>query len=134
MAPLAAIAEAVGDDALLDMDAWLQRDEVKSRIESVLTRQPVQHWLELFSARGLWAARVRSTREAVDELRADGSDLIVEVEGPDGEPVELIGCAIRMSGTPWRQRLAPPRIGQHNVEVLSEVLSPEEVERVTGGE
>lgn len=130
MAPLSAIAEAVGDDSLLDMDAWLQRDEVKARVEMTLTQQPVQHWLDRFSARGLWAARVRSTREAVDELRADGSDLIVNVDGPNGEPVELIGCAIRMSETPWRQRLAPPRVGQHTAEVLSEVLSPEELDQL----
>lgn len=127
MAPLAKIADVVGDDALLEMDAWLQRDDVKRQVETALIQHPVQHWLERFSAHGLWAARVRTTREAVDELRADGSDLIVTVDGPDGQPIELIGCAIRMSETPWRQRLAPPQVGEHNVEVLSEVLTAEEL-------
>lgn len=132
MAPLEKIADVIGDDALVDFDAWLQRDDVKRQIEKALVRHPVQHWLERFSDRGLWAARVRTTREAVDELRADGSDLIINVDGPDGEPIELIGCAIRMSETPWRQRLAPPRVGEHNVEVLGEVLTAQELSELTG--
>ncbi|WP_404444793.1 CoA transferase [Microbacterium marinum] len=127
MAPLAKIADVVGEDTLLHLDAWLQRDDVKRQVQQALNQHPVQYWLEQFSARGLWAARVRTTREAVDELRADGSDLIVNVDGPNGEPIELIGCAIRMSETPWQQRLAPPRVGEHNVEVLSEVLTAEEL-------
>ena len=81
---------------------------------------------------GIWAARVRTTKEAVDELRESNSDLLVTVDGPDGNPIELIGCAVRLSETPWRQRLAPPRIGEHTREVLAEVLSPEEVEAIVG--
>lgn len=131
MAPLDKIADVVGDDSLVHLDAWFQRDEVKRQIQQTLSQHSVEHWLEQFSARGLWAARVRTTREAVDELRADSPDLIVNVDGPHGEPIELIGCAIRMSETPWQQRLAPPRVGEHNVEVLSKVLTPEELRELT---
>jgi crotonobetainyl-CoA:carnitine CoA-transferase CaiB-like acyl-CoA transferase len=41
--------------------------------------------------------------------------------------VQLIGCPITLSETPWRQRLRPPTVGEHNDEVLAEVLSADEL-------
>ncbi|WGW12882.1 CoA transferase [Saxibacter everestensis] len=130
MAPLETIADAVGDAAVAAFDPWTERDEAKRALGSVLVRRPIQHWLDAFGSRGLWAARVRTTREAVDELRADDSDMIVTVDGPGGTPIELIGCAIRMSETPWRQRHAPPRVGEHSAEILREVLPESQIEEL----
>lgn len=133
MASLPAVSAAVPEVEFGSLDPWADRDEVKRRLEAVTRTQPVQHWLDTLGASGLWAARVRSTREAVDELRESGSELIVTVDGPGGSPIELIGSAIRLSATPWRQRLAPPRVGEHSAEILSEVLTPHEIDELLGG-
>lgn len=127
MAPLSAIAEAVGIPALADADAWSQRDDVKRQLESELRLHSVQHSIDTFTRHGLWSAQVRTTREAVDELRASDSDMIISTEGPHGRDIELIGCPVKLSETPWQQRVAPPRIGQHTREILCEVLDAEEV-------
>lgn len=132
MAPLEKVADAVGEPRLVDFDAWEERDVVKRLIEAKVRQKPSAYWIDELSSRGLWAAQVRTTREAVDELRAAGSDLIVDTEGPGGVPIELIGCAIRMSETPWRLRLAPPRVGEHNDEVFGEVLTADELETLRG--
>ena len=132
MAPLERVAEAVGDPELAGIDAWRQRDEAKRVIEAALRGRTVDAWLQEFLGRGLWAAPVRTTMDAIAELRREGSDLIVDVDGPAGEPIELIGCPIRLSETPWQQRLAPPRVGQHTVEILREVLSDAEIGELVG--
>ena len=124
MAPLTSVADAIGDPLVADFDAWSDRDAVKSLLGRIFVEQPVQYWLDRLLPAGIWSAKVRTTKEAVDELRREGSDLLVTVDGPDGSPIELIGCAIRLSETPWQQRLSPPHIGEHTREVLSEVLSP----------
>lgn len=133
MAPLTSVAEAIGDPLIADFDAWSDRDAVKLRLGRIFSERPVQYWLDRLLRAGIWSAKVRTTKEAVDELRCEGSDLLVTVDGPDGSPIELIGCAIRLSETPWQQRLAPPRIGQHTKEILSEVVSPEVVAQLVGG-
>jgi crotonobetainyl-CoA:carnitine CoA-transferase CaiB-like acyl-CoA transferase len=125
MASIDVVAAAVGDSALADMDPWKQRDEIKEALARHIATQSSQHWLDTLLPAGIWTAKVRSTKEAVDELREQGSDLLVTVPGPDGSPIELIGCPIKMSETPWQQRLAPPAVGEHTAEVLESILSDE---------
>ncbi|GAA2069324.1 CoA transferase [Streptomyces albiaxialis] len=132
MAPLETVAEAVGAPHLARFDAWAERDEAKMALEAVTRTRTVRHWLDALLPRGVWAARVRTTREAVDELREEGSDLLVTVEGPAGTPVELVGSPVSLSATPWRQRLAPPRTGEHTAEVLGEVLDAESLAGLVG--
>jgi crotonobetainyl-CoA:carnitine CoA-transferase CaiB-like acyl-CoA transferase len=134
MAPLETIAEIVGDSALAVFDAWAERDAAKEALGLIIATASTQHWLDRLMAAGVWAARVRTTREAVDELREQGSNLLVTVDGPAGTPIELIGCPITLSATPWQQRLSPPRIGQHTREVFEGVLDAAALDALTGGQ
>ncbi|MET9263886.1 CoA transferase [Amycolatopsis sp. NPDC004079] len=131
MAPLDVVADVVGDPSLADLDPWADRDEVKRRLESLVRQEPAAHWVQTLGAAGLWAARVRTTEEAVAELREQDSDLLITTEGPDGSPISLIGCPVTLSETPWQLRSAPPRAGEHTTEVLREVLTDEEIARFT---
>ncbi|CAN5567143.1 CoA transferase [soil metagenome] len=121
MAPVPDVAALLGAVGLDDLDPWVDRDEIKPALEKLTATRTVDDLLTTLLGAGIWAARARTTREAVDELRDSGSDLIVTVDGPSGEQIELIGCTIRMSATPWQQRLAPPRPGEHTDEILAEI-------------
>ncbi|MFB6551115.1 CaiB/BaiF CoA transferase family protein [Streptomyces sp. NPDC056405] len=130
MAPVRTVADLLGAQDVARLDPWADRDRIKTALEEQTVRHDTQHWLDVLLPAGVWCARVRSTAEAVDELRRDGSDLIVRTrQGQDGD-VELIGCPVRLSGTPWRLRYAPPRVGEHTDEVLGEVLPPEQLTRL----
>lgn len=120
MAPVDEVAALLGAEGLDGFDPWADRDLIKSTIEARTAQRTVDDLISALLGAGLWAAKARTTKDAVDELRDTGSDLLVTVDGPDGEPIELIGCAIRMSETPWQQRLAPPRAGEHTDEILAE--------------
>ncbi|WP_454792414.1 CaiB/BaiF CoA transferase family protein [Mycolicibacterium lutetiense] len=118
MAPLADIASALEHPELAGFDAWTERDIAKQSIEKIIRAGTTRHWLDALLPQGIWAAQVRSTKQAVDELRDTDSELLVTVDGPGGAPIELIGCPIKLSATPWQQRLAPPRVGEHTAELL----------------
>ncbi|WP_052372064.1 CaiB/BaiF CoA transferase family protein [Amycolatopsis taiwanensis] len=122
MAPLDVVAAAVERPELATFDAWTERDPVKRALEAVTRTNTTQHWLDALLPNGIWAAQVRSTKDAVDELRLTNSGLLVTVDGPDGAPIELIGCPITFSATPWRQRLAPPRVGEHTAAILGDAF------------
>jgi crotonobetainyl-CoA:carnitine CoA-transferase CaiB-like acyl-CoA transferase len=127
MAPLDAVGPLVGEPSLAALDAWADRDVVKERLDRVFLMRTTQEWLDVLTPEGIWCSRVRTTKQAVDELRADGSELVCTVEHPRVGTLELIGCPITLSETPWTLRLAPPLVGEHTEEVFREVLEPAEL-------
>jgi crotonobetainyl-CoA:carnitine CoA-transferase CaiB-like acyl-CoA transferase len=125
MGALSAVAEVFDAPDIAAMDAWTDRDAIKSRLDALTPARTTEEWLRPLLAAGLWAAPVRTMKEAAEELAADGSPLIVDVEHTSGRPLQLVGCPITLSETPWQQRLRPPAVGEHTREVLTEVLSEE---------
>lgn len=130
MAPVEQVAGLLGVPGLDQKDPWRDRDEIKRRLETSTRQRAVDELVDVLMPAGIWCARVRTTREAVDELRDQGSDLIVAVDHPAAGRLELIGCPITLSETPWQLRLAPPVVGQHTAEVLGEVLDPQELQQI----
>jgi crotonobetainyl-CoA:carnitine CoA-transferase CaiB-like acyl-CoA transferase len=128
MASLDDVARLVGDPELAELDPWSDRDTVKERLDAVIPARTTQEWLDVLMPAGIWSARVRTTKEAVDELREDGSDVVCTVDHPRAGPIELIGCPITLSETPWSLRLVPPLVGEHTEEVFREVLDPDELD------
>jgi crotonobetainyl-CoA:carnitine CoA-transferase CaiB-like acyl-CoA transferase len=122
MAPVARVAELLGVTGLNTLDPWADRDEIKDRLEVATAARPVDDLLAVLLPAGIWCARVRTAAEAVEEMRAQGHDMLVEVDHPRAGRIELMGCPIRLSETPWELRYAPPVVGQHTDEVLGEVL------------
>jgi crotonobetainyl-CoA:carnitine CoA-transferase CaiB-like acyl-CoA transferase len=127
MAPVDRVAALLGVSGIDALDPWTDRDEIKNALEEATATRPVDDLVEQLLPAGIWCARVRTTAEAVRELREQGHDMIVEVDHPNAGTLELIGCPVRLSETPWRLRLAPPTVGQHTTEVLSEVLDADRV-------
>jgi crotonobetainyl-CoA:carnitine CoA-transferase CaiB-like acyl-CoA transferase len=109
------------------MDPWLDRDAIKQRLDAATPTRATDDWLQAMLAAGLWAAPVRTMKQAMDELITDESDLVVEVEHAGGRTLRLLGCPITLSETPWRQRLRPPTVGEHTHDILAAVLDDAEL-------
>ena len=58
----------------------------------------------------------------VDDPQVRANDMIIETQSPDGVSLKLVGTPIKLSETPSSLRYAPPLLGQHSDEVLSELL------------
>jgi crotonobetainyl-CoA:carnitine CoA-transferase CaiB-like acyl-CoA transferase len=127
MAPLERVAEVVGDPELATLDAWLDRDEAKRRLDARLRERTSAQWLETLLPAGLWAAEARTAAQAVAELRAEGSPLVFTVDHPRAGALELIGCPVTFGATEWSVRRPPPLVGEHTAEVLAEVLDASEL-------
>jgi crotonobetainyl-CoA:carnitine CoA-transferase CaiB-like acyl-CoA transferase len=117
-----------------ELDPWSDRDTVKRTIDAVSPSRTTAQWVTVLLDAGLWAGKVQTTAEAVDDLRVMDPDMIVTVEHPIAGAVELLACPITLSETPWRQRLPPPRVGEHTDEVFAGVIPDETVAvlRATG--
>ena len=99
-------------------DRLVRREELVPLIEEILRGRSTAAWIEAFSTVDVPCGRIRPVPEALDSPEARARGMIVEVEGADGEPLPLLGPAVRMSASPARVRRRPPRLGEHTEEVL----------------
>jgi crotonobetainyl-CoA:carnitine CoA-transferase CaiB-like acyl-CoA transferase len=121
------LAKALDEPTLAETDLWQERDEVKRHVDTLVADLSTDELVQRLLDHGLWAAHVRTMREAVDELRADGSPLLISMEDPTGQPLQLVGCPVTLSETPWQARLGPPQVGEHTDEVLRELVDDEQL-------
>jgi crotonobetainyl-CoA:carnitine CoA-transferase CaiB-like acyl-CoA transferase len=83
-------------------------------------------------AAGVPHGPVNTVAEAVRGEQVAARELAVTVStGPDRE-VRLPGVTVKLSDTPGRVRSAPPAVGQHTAEVLTEIcgLDHQEIDRL----
>lgn len=127
MTPLEALAPLVDMPGLPELDPWVDREEIKERLDGVFVKRTTEEWVDTLLEAGIWCSPVRSMQQAVDELREEGAELLIQVEHPRAGTLELIGCPITMGETPWSLRFPPPLVGEHTDEILAEVLEPDEI-------
>ena len=76
------------------------------------------HWLQRLEMVDILCAPVRTLSEALDDEQTAVNGMLVEAgETPNG-PVRVIGSPISMSAAPLEVRLPPPRLGEHNANIL----------------
>ena len=85
-----------------------------------------EDWLAGLEAAGVPAGKVRSVSDALAAAAAAGRPATVTVEHPTAGPLDLVGSPIW--GATRTEATAPPLLGEHTAEVLSELgRSPEEI-------
>jgi formyl-CoA transferase len=73
---------------------------------------------------------VLDTRELLEDEDLKASRMIVEVEHPERGTFKTVGCPFTLSDSPV-EISRPPLLGEHNAEVLQELLDEKELERMT---
>ncbi len=123
----------VADDArYATNDARVQnRDTLIPLIEAVTGQHPKTHWLEGLAGIGVPAGPVNTVPEAFADPQVQHREMQISMPHPEAGPdgVKLIGNPVKMSETPVSYRHAPPVLGQHTDDVLSELLDIDGAER-----
>ncbi|MGH9046228.1 MAG: CaiB/BaiF CoA transferase family protein [Acidimicrobiales bacterium] len=92
-----------------------------------------EEWLAILDAAGVPSAPVRAVGELLDDPQVLANDLVARFEHPVAGTVSMVGPVITMERTPTSVRRAPPTLGQHNEEILSEFgYSTTEIELLRG--
>jgi formyl-CoA transferase len=78
------------------------------------------HWLSRLEAQDILCAPVRDLREALVDPQTLHNQLLLEGAG-EGRQVKFVGSPISMSRARVSLRRPPPRLGQHNDDVLREL-------------
>ncbi|SAL01789.1 formyl-CoA transferase [Caballeronia calidae] len=104
-------------------------DELERIIELVLTHEDTGYWVEKLDAAGIPGGPINTFDQALRDPQVIARDMIVELEHPRAGKIKNLASAAKMSGTPAQIRMPAPTVGQHTVDILSEMgLTTSEVE------
>jgi crotonobetainyl-CoA:carnitine CoA-transferase CaiB-like acyl-CoA transferase len=111
------------------------REEVVRALAEIFRTRGAEEWLTRLEAHGVPAGKVRGVHEALEAAAAAGDPATVVVDHPTIGELELVRSPIRLDpgGPGPRPGLgaatqAPPLLGEHTVQVLSEIgVDPHEL-------
>ena len=103
-------------------DRLRNKPELIPLLQEIFAKGRVEDWVARLEEHRVPCAPVRTLMSMVDDPQVRANDMIIEAQSPDGVSLKLVGTPIKLSETPSSLRYAPPLLGQHSDEVLSELL------------
>jgi formyl-CoA transferase len=126
--PLRDICEALGfadlskEERFANLERQKEhRPELQALFRARFAQGTTAHWVERLEAVDILCAPVRTLAEALEDPQTAVNKMIVELAPTRGGPVRLMGTPIAMSDAALEIRHAPPKLGEHNDEVLREL-------------
>ena len=98
------------------------RQALKAELDSIFGSDTVENWLERLRAAGIPAGPIRTTGQALDSYETQARGLIVQAPHASEGSVPVVRSPLAFSGTPVRDPVGAPLLGQHSEEVLREML------------
>lgn len=116
----------VGDDSLPSepFPPGSIQQVTKEKLAAVFATRPRNEWLAILVANDIPAAAIHSVSEAFADPQAQEREMLQYVDHPVEGRIPQIGFPVKFSETPGRILRAPPTLGQHTREVLSELGYP----------
>ena len=113
------------EDALTDprFADWPSRSKnepaLRAIIEDALATDSAKNWEQRLTAMDVPCAGIWAISEIVHHPQLAHRDVLQKVQSPDGE-LTLVGSGFRLAHGGGGIDRAPPRIGEHNAEILAE--------------
>jgi crotonobetainyl-CoA:carnitine CoA-transferase CaiB-like acyl-CoA transferase len=99
----------------------LYRETLIPALTKAFQTKDTADWLELLRGLGVPAGQVRSVPEVLEAEETKARGMIAEVDDPLHGRLRLPASPLRLSDTPVRPPVTPPRLGQHSREILHDV-------------
>ena len=108
------------------------RHELRQIFLARFAGNPTEHWVKRLESVDILCAPVRTLVEALEDEQTLVNRMIVEMNHPTAGRVRALDAPIHLSDTPATVRRVPPRLGEHNAEVLRDHgFSTDEVAALT---
>lgn len=120
---------AIGRDDLANDDRFrcapdrvTNRDILLPILRDRLREERRDHWIDAFQTAGVPAAPIRSVDEVCDGDVLAARDMIAEMPHLTAGPVRTIKSPMHLNATPLNDYAAPPVLGEHTDDILSQLL------------
>lgn len=99
-------------------DRVVNRTSLIPALAEAFATQTTAHWIASLKAAGVPSGQVRTVEQVFDAPEIEARNVIVEVPDAKHGTLRLVASPLRLSDTPPRHPVAPPRLGEHTEEVL----------------
>src|SRR5437867_6385789 len=112
--------ELANDSRFETMKARLANyGDLRPMIERVILTMTRSDVMTRMSEVGIPAGPINTVGEILEDPQIHAREMVAELTHPEYGPLRVLGIPIKLSGTPGVVENAPPRFGEHNIEVLS---------------
>jgi crotonobetainyl-CoA:carnitine CoA-transferase CaiB-like acyl-CoA transferase len=131
-----ALAHAVGHPELLDDPRFADprciaehSAELTEELDAAFAARPFAHWQDALERARITCALIQTPEEAAQDPQLRANDIVVPLRGEE-KLQETIGSPIAIRGTAKRPATRAPGLGEHNDEILDQLLgfTAEEIE------
>jgi crotonobetainyl-CoA:carnitine CoA-transferase CaiB-like acyl-CoA transferase len=123
------LCQAAGCEALADDPRFAtnparvkHRDALVPLLAQRIRLQPARHWADALESAGVPCGPINDIGQAFADPQVQARGMRVDLPHPAAGTVALVASPMRLSRTPPQYRRAPPTLGQHTDEVLTERL------------
>jgi crotonobetainyl-CoA:carnitine CoA-transferase CaiB-like acyl-CoA transferase len=96
------------------------RPQLQAIFRERFATNSTEHWVKRLEQVDILCAPVRSLEQALADEQTAVNRMVLEMKHPTAGRVRVLDAPIRLSRTPAQVRRVPPRLGEHNAEVLAE--------------
>ncbi|MFW8566267.1 CaiB/BaiF CoA transferase family protein [Orrella sp. 11846] len=124
--------EVAGIEALADDPRYAtnvqrvhNREAICALVQEALTKQPRAWWLEKLEAQGVPCGPVNNLEDVFNDphVQARGAELRMPCDWSESGELSLIANPLKLSVTPPTYRHVPPRLNEHEAEILADWLA-----------
>jgi len=106
-------------------------EEAYGRLATIFETRPTGEWLTLLERNDIPCVRLNDLDDLIDDPHLAAVGFVRELDHPTEGRLRLAGIPSRWNGASLPISRAPPRLGEHSVEVLQEVgLDSAEIDRL----
>jgi crotonobetainyl-CoA:carnitine CoA-transferase CaiB-like acyl-CoA transferase len=115
-------AEMAGDPRFESMKARLANyGDLRPMIERAVAKMTRAEVMHVMSEVGIPAGPINTVGEILEDPHIHAREMVVELTHPEYGPLKTLGIPIKLSETPGQVETAPPKFGEHNVDVLRDL-------------
>jgi formyl-CoA transferase len=123
--------DLLADDRFIDNAARMRdRLELQHELERTLIEEDTVSWVERFDAVGFPAGPINDYAQVLADPHTLARGMLQEVDHPVAGRIRAIGSALGHAGAEDGIRRPPPLLGEHNDEVLGEILGQDGLVRL----
>ena len=105
-----------------------RREEILQYMRATFKQKTLDEWDSILADLDICWGKIQSTREVLEDPLFRQREMVVEVEGKDGQKSSTLGVAVKLSDTPGSIRTPPVNFGESTTAVLEELgYSREEI-------
>jgi len=102
------------------------REELIEILNKVMLKKRGEKWIKLCRDNGIPCGPINTIDKVFSDPQVLNRDMVVEVNHPSAGKIKLAGIPMKLSHTPALIKTSPPLLGEHNNEILSNLLGYDE--------